>query len=1071
MKEEECLQNVIVKSKFMEKNERVQISFNRKKSQNRKKRGIFAFLLCLLSMSVMAQQKISGKVTDVTNDDPLPGVSIVIKGTTEGTVTDYDGNYSISVEKGSIIVFSFIGFDEQETMVDNQSVVNVQLKPTVEMLNEVVAIGYGSAKKSDLTGSVVSVKSEEIANKGVANLSEGLQGLAAGVQVLRTSGKPGESANVVIRGVATINNSTKPLYVVDGIMVGTDADFLNPSDIESIEVLKDASATAIYGSRGANGVIMVTTKKGSSEGSHISAKATFGVNTLSKKIDVADMNGFVAAANQMNINDGTTPNPTWADPSLLNFIDWQDEMTETTLRQQYHMTASGGTKGVQASMSVGYLKDKGVVRATNFEKLTTRANIDMEVNEFIKTGIIINYTRQNGEGGGNLYDYATLIPTMDYRDAAGNIVHEPIRHADGSWGYYREANSESTWVNKNLDNPVAAAETAEAPWFNNRALANVYLELKLFKGLTIKTVNGINYRAGGGHWYGAAHNRTLNASGIDNLSINNWSNIEYLTENFATYQNTFGSHRINLMAGFSANRRTAQNISGGAMDFPSPNIRLISLTQDPGSKRVDGGLGLESRQTSVFGRANYTLRDRYIVTATIRRDGSSNFGPGNKFGTFPSASFAWRISEENFLNIEQLSNLKLRLGWGQTGNAGYATNRYMQQVSSDRIMFYTYDYMNPTTHSPAAGIAPSVIVDENLKWETNEQTNIGVDLGLFGNALTFTFDYFQRDAKDLLLYAKVRPSTGYNNVYTNVGHIRNTGYEMLLGYQKQFNNWRLDVKLNGSKVKNEAIKIGDPIYFGSSSDNYDDILAGVEWENYSITQEGSPVGSWYGYVTDGIFQSDGEVALRPSLPGSKAGDRIYKDISGPNGEPDGQITADDKTVIGNGYPDFIYGLNINLGWKNFDFALNSYGVAGQDILSFAYANMIAPVYQPGGGMRNVAPGILENSWTSDNPTATNPRLTRTNFGLNARVSDAYVQKGDFFKIQSVQLGYTLPDVILNKVNMKSARLFFNIDNVATFTAYKYGDPEVGNNDPRATGFDAGRYPFPRTYSFGISIGL
>ncbi|TLX78267.1 TonB-dependent receptor [Labilibacter sediminis] len=1031
----------------------------------------FTILLCLMSVGAIAQTTITGNITDASNKDPLPGVTVYVKGLTGGTISDFNGNYSLSVEKGNTIVFSFIGYDNYEVLLADQSIINVELQPSVELLDEVVAIGYGSAKKSDLTGSVVSVKSEQVANKSVANLSEGLQGMASGVQVVRTSGKPGESANVVIRGVATINNSTKPLYVVDGIMVGSNADFLNPSDIESIEVLKDASATAIYGSRGANGVIMVTTKKGSSDGSFISAKATFGVNTLSGKIDVADMAGFTAVANQMNINDGTTPNPTWSDPSKLNYIDWQDEMTETTLRQQYHMTASGGSESVQASMSVGYLNDKGVIKGSDYTKITSRSNIDMKVNDFIKTGISLIYTREEGEGNGNLYDYAALVPTMDYRDATGNIVHEPVQHPDGTWGYFHEANSSSTYVNKNLDNPVAVAETAEGPWFKNRTLANAYLEITLLEGLTIKTINGVNYNAGGGHWYGARHNRTINASGIDNFSVNNWSNIEYLTENFVTYNNTFGSSRVNLMAGFSANQRKGQTIRGGASDFPSPNIRQIDLTQDPGSEHVSGGLNLESRQSSLFGRANYTYKDRYIATATIRRDGSSNFGPGNRFGTFPSASVAWRITEEDFINIEQLSNLKLRLGWGQTGNSGYATNRYKQQVSSDRIMFYTYDYANPTTHSPAAGIAPSVIVDENLKWETNEQTNIGIDLGLFDNSITLAFDYFKRDAKDLLLYSKVRPSTGYNNVYTNTGQIRNTGFEILLGYQKRFGDWMVDVKLNGSKIKNEAIKIGDPIYFGSSDDNYDDILEGMEWENYSVTQEGYAVGSWYGYQTDGIFQSDGETQLRPSLPGSKAGDRIYKDISGPNGEPDGQITADDKTIIGNGQPDFTYGVNVNLGWKNFDFALNAHGVAGQDVLSFAYANMIAPVYQPGGGMRNVSPDILENSWTPQNTSASNPRLTRTNFALNARVSDAYIQKGDFFKIQSIQFGYTIPNSVLSKVKMKSARLSFSVDNVATFSSYKFGDPEVGNSDPRATGFDAGRYPFPRVYSFGVSVGI
>ncbi|TLX74712.1 TonB-dependent receptor [Labilibacter sediminis] len=1042
------------------------------------KHALGLLLLFLMTLPGYAQsQTVTGSVTD-PGGNPLPGVNVFEQSNPQnGVITNVDGIYSISIEDSNTkLTFRYIGYSTQDVSVEGQSTLNVVLQEESIGLDEVVAIGYGSVKKSDLTGSVASVNTDQVANKSVANISEGLQGLASGVQVIRSSGQPGASANVVIRGIGTVNNSTKPLYVVDGIMVGSDADFLNPSDIESIEILKDASATAIYGSRGANGVIMIVTKKGTKGGSNISVKATYGINTLGDKIDVSNMEGFVAAANQMNINDGTVPNPTWADPSLLNYIDWQDEMTETTLRQEYHLTATGGSEAVQASMSVGYLDDKGVIKGNDYTKLTTRANIDMKVNDFIKTGISIIYTRQDGEGGGNLYDYAALIPTMDYRDAAGNIVHEPVQHPDGTWGYFHEATAASLYVNKDLDNPVAAAMTTEAPWFNNRALANAYLEIELFDGFTIKTVNGINYNAGGGHWYGARHNRTLNNrvdgfTPVDGFNLNNWSSIEYLTENFATYSKTFGAHRLNLMAGFSANQSKSQNVSGGANDFPSPNMRQIGLTQDPGSKTVNGGLGLETRQSSVFGRVNYTLKDRYIVTGTLRRDGSSNFGPGNKYGTFPSASLAWRISEESFMDFDFLSNLKLRLGWGQTGNAGYPTNRYMEQMSSDRVMFYTYDNNNPTAHSPAGGLAASVIVDENLKWETNEQTNVGIDLGVLGNAVTMTFDYFRRDAKDLLLYRKVRPSTGYNDVYTNAGQIRNSGFELSLGYQKTFGDWNVDFKVNGAKIKNEAIDVGDPILFGSPSDGYDDIVEGNNWNEYSITQNGMPIGSWYGYVTDGIFQSDAEAELRPAIANSKAGDRIYKDISGPNGVPDGEITADDKTVIGDGHPDLTYGVNINVGWKNFDFALNGHGMAGMDILSYAYANMIAPVQQPGGGMRNIAPHILGDSWTPENTTAKNPRLTRTNLSINSRISDAYIQKGDFFKVQSLQFGYTLPQSILSKVKMKSARVFFNMDNVATFTSYKYGDPEVGNSNALATGFDAGRYPFPRIYSFGINIGL
>lgn len=1031
------------------------------------KKLLIMFLSAIITLSVYAQEtSVKGVVTSADDGLPLPGVTVVVKGTMNGTVTNVDGYYELKVTDDAVISYSFVGMKIQDVTIEGRSEINVALETDAYGIDEVIAIGYGSVKKSDVTGSVVAVNVEQMASKNATNLSEGLQGMAAGVQVLRTSGKPGASANVVIRGVATINNSTKPLYVVDGIMVGTDANFLNPNDIASIEILKDASATAIYGSRGANGVIMIATKGGEAGKSTLNVKVDFGFQTPGNQIEVANMAGFTKVANQVGINDGKAPNPDWADPSKLNYIDWQDEMTESSLRQQYYISSTGGSEDLKASFSIGYLKDKGVIRATEFKRLTARTKVEYNISDFIKTGLNMAYTREDGHGGGNLYNYAVTLPTMDHNDGSG-LMHVPVQYPDGTWGTYQKDET-SVYIGKGQDNPVAQAETAENPWFNNRIIANAFIEIELAKGLTFKSVNGLNYSGNGGHYYAARHLRTANAEGIDRFGLNNSSSLEYLTENYFTYNNTFGAHRINAMAGFSANKRKSQRVSATAQDFPTSNIRNIDLTQDAASISGAGLLGLESRQESYFARLNYTAFDRYILTATVRRDGSSNFGPENKYGTFPSASLAWRISEESFMqDVDAISNLKLRLGWGQTGNAGYATNRYADQLSSEKVRYFFYDYENPDTYMVAPGLAQAIEVDQNLKWETNEQINVGLDFSIMDNSLMFTLDWFQRDAKDLLLYKKIRPSTGFENVYTNAGHIQNKGIELSATYQKSFGDWSINAQLNGSHINSKTIDIGDDIFYEEG------IQTGLHWENYSITRNGYPVGSYFGYTTDGIFQNQSEIdALNATAPEGvyqtavQPGDYKYVDING-----DKKIDSDDRDVIGDGYASLVYGFNLNVGYKNFDFSMNANGVVGQDILSYAYMNL-GSAKSPTGGMRNVSQEYADGFWNGEGTSNEFVRPTQLDANHNTQVSDAFILKGDFFKIQNMQIGYTFSSNTLENVKVSSARVYLSMNNVATFSSYKnVGDPEVGNTDPRQTGFDGGRYPFPRIYTLGLSIGF
>lgn len=527
-------------------------------------------------------------------------------------------------------------------------------------------------------------------------------------------------------------------------------------------------------------------------------------------------------------------------------------------------------------------------------------------------------------------------------------------------------------------------------------------------------------------------------------------------------------HRVSAMAGFSVSDTDGVWLNTSASDFPADNIRQISLTNDPSSKTTNGGRDLKTRYQSYFGRLTYSLNDRYILTATVRRDGSSNFGSGNRYGTFPSASLAWRLSEENFIkNLNLFSNLKIRAGWGQTGNAGSATSLSVPQLSSLNCMYYM---MIGGSMTNGAGIAQQKEIDTNLKWETNEQTNIGLDMAFMNNELSFSVDYFIRNSKDLLIYRQIRPSTGFTSVYTNAGHIRNKGFEISAAWNKSFGDWNVGVRVNGSTLKNEAVEVGDPIFYKNNSSG--GTQDGDDWDNHSITQNGYAVGSYYGWKVAGIFQNQQEIdALNAQSPTGKyqdgdtaPGDFKYIDLNG-----DGQITDEDRTVIGNGFPTLSYGLNLTASYKNFDFSMNMYGVAGMDIYSYSAARLTS-MYGPDGGYQNVLAEYVKNAWTLENPNGKYPRITKGDHNKNHRASDAFIKKGDYLKISNIQVGYTFPKNLIKHAKMENARVFVSADNILTLSSYnKWGDPEVGSNRVLLTGFDGGRYPFPLSISFGASV--
>jgi TonB-linked SusC/RagA family outer membrane protein len=906
--------------------------------------------------------------------------------------------------------------------------------------------------------------------------------------VSRNSGSPSGDVTIRIRGVATINGSADPLYVVDGVQVGTSIDFLNPNDVENIEILKDASATAIYGARGANGVIMITTKQGQRGRARITASANFTSQVLNGRMDVLDANEFTAAAREAVKNDGTQLTQlAWGEQyaGKLNTIDWQDVMTRTSLQQNYNVSAQGGSDNTQAALSIGYTKNEGIVVFSDYERLTGRASVRTSVKDFMTLGGSLNFMRSSSGGGNNIRVYAQAPPTMDQLEgnvAGGALVHVPIQYADGTWGhYFPEGNGD---VNKGQDNMYAAAAISSKYRMSSshNVMASGDIELKLLKGLTFKTI--VSYRLGAydGPSFTEQNPRIFDSSRANSFSINQNQTQNRELESYFSYHFEKNIHRLDLVAGYSASRYRRSWVSASASSFPANNLREVALTSDQGSRVGNGGIDIESRFVSYYGRAMYSLMDRYLLTGTVRRDGSSNFGAGNRWGIFASGSLAWRISEESFFKNndwlnQNVSNLKLRLGWGQTGNSGGATNQAVPQLSSNEILMYFFDAQRKYVAGP--GVAQLNIIDTNLKWETNEQTNIGLDFGFLNNSLNFTAEYYIRDARDILLWRQIRPSTGFSSIYTNAGHIRNQGFEFTANYNKRIGDWSFSGTLTATTLKNKAVDVGDPIMSSTGASD------GDYWNNWSLTQNGYPVASYYGWEVEGIIQSQQEIDALNAIAvekgyasyqegSTKPGDFKYKDqptIDTNNDgilEPDGTIDDNDRVVLGHGYPKLTYGLNLTASYKKWDFNINMYGVSGITILSYAKAKLTT-MYGPDGGYQNVAREYVANAWSPSNTDAIYPLITKTNANHNNQVSSAFLENGDYLRISNIQVGYTFDKQLISKLKLDNLRITANIQNPLTISAYnKWGDPEIGDGTILRNGFDGGRYPMPISFSLGLN---
>ena len=1092
------------------------------------------FLLCLFPMGALAQSLVKGTVNDEAGE-PIIGATVKVQGTNTGAITDFNGNFQIQAASNATLNISYVGYVPQSVKVAGKTNITVVLKEDAQMLNDVVVVGYGTMKKSDISGSVATVDQEAVMKRVPTNIGQALQGAAAGVLVSQQDGSPDGKAAIRIRGVGTIHGDASPLYVVDGVMVGHSADFVNPSDIERIEILKDASATAIYGSEGANGVVMITTKHGQKGHTNITITADFGLQTLPYTLKVMGLSQYASAIKEAKGNDGSMfINKLWdrANMSGVNEIDWQKEMTRAALKQQYGASVNGGNDKTQYNLSFGYNNVDGLVINTNYQRFTTRANVSTKVNKYLEVGGDINYTHSESHGsnasmGNNqnlssLRDFASMTPTLDYydqNDASKQLVNVNLKNADGTYGagYLMTPNG---WEGNTsiAANPYATqmenAERARNGYDRIQTTAFIdltFLDIKHHK-LDVRSQGTMTYWGNNSSDYTGGRTRYNNIggqmtevllpSGSDQtyaFSLNNSHGYSLGIQTYLTYNLNYDIHNLTLMLGNEVSKSWGQWVSASARDFDSVWNRNLALTNDPDNKQGNGAYNSDDHNISYFARASYNLMDRYILTGTVRRDGSSNFGLGNRWGTFPSVAGAWRVSEEPFMkDLSFVNNLKVRVGWGQTGNHGGLAGKAIAALTKDggncAVVYY------PTSPGVSGAFGGNRdrqtgwfadLVDTNLKWETTEMLNFGIDFA-FLNDWDITLDYFVKNTKDLLLYQQIRPSAGFTQVYTNYGEIQNKGFEFAVGYHHQFTkDFSFNARVTGSTIKNKVVKMGDPLYNTASGNSgasaYDGSQVGAidgngDWDRHSICMEGEAVGSFFGYVTDGIIKDQADLEaykakLRNPEDGSlndemtkvdsdhplAVGDMKFKDLNG-----DGKIDTNDRRILGNGFPALNFGINLGATYKDWDFSLYMYGVLGQDILSYSAMKMSS--------MRQLddqcTPNILTEAYDQAfrNGSGSLPRLSIIDSNRNYRVSDLWVKNGDFLRISNLQVGYTLPKNIANMLSIQKARVYVGVNNLLTISGYnKYGDPECGVGSVLYTGLDTGRYPQPRTFMAGVNV--
>lgn len=1033
-------------------------------------------IISLLSVAGLYAQSVRGISGTVTSEgEPLIGASVVEKGTTNGTLTDVDGKFTLSVKENATIEVSYIGFTSKTFAVGQQTVFNVELKEEANVLNEVVAIGYGVQKKKLNTGATLQVKGDEVAKLNTTNPLQALQGQAPGVQISSTSGQPGADMKVTIRGLGTVGNSG-PLYIIDGIE--GDISVLNAADIQSIDVLKDAASAAIYGAQAANGVILVTTKQGSKGKGQVSFDAYYGVQNVARKAKMLNANEYMAIMNEQALNSGSALFDFDSMGTLAN-TNWINQMFKDDAKtENYSLNVNGGSEASVYALSLNYTSQEGIVGGkdvSNYERYGFRINTEHKLyKEVLKVGqhLNFNYIKNRGISVGNQYNntlrgaFTTSPLSPVYSD--NNIYDSPYNDTSNSPWYNGDGNPYGLMMtNSNNKND------------SQRLMADIYAELEPIKNLKLKSVFGINYYASEYRSFEPFYQFSVYTYNKNNTTtLQNMSKGHTLTwTNTAGYDFTLADdHAINALVGMEATRYQGTFLSGSNwnllsqfndfshayLDNTTGQAHLDSDGNIVETRSVGGRPEHDYRRVSYFGRVGYNYKEKYMFNATLRADGSSKFAKGNRWGYFPSFSAGWVITNEDFMQsiVESrtLDFLKLRLSWGQVGNQNIDDDQYLAPIntstgytSSDPAAYYNFG----TNKTNTAGAYPSRLSNESVKWETSEQLNIGFDAYMLRNRLGINADFYTKKTKDWLVVAPILATAGAGAPYINGGDVKNTGIELGLTWRDNIGQVNYNIGVNGSYNKNKVgnIPTDDGIIHGLTGMLYDNS------EEFYRAQNGYAIGYFWGYKTAGVFQSEEDIEAWKAAGNGilqadvKPGDVKYVDL-----DKNGKIDATDKTDLGNGMPDFSFGFNIGFEYKGFDFNLNANGVMGNKIVQ-SYRNHTNK-------QANYTTAIL-NRWTGEGTSNKIPRVTETN--INWQFSDLYLQDGDFLRISNISIGYDFAKLI-NLKCISQCRLYASVQNAFTFTKYDGMDPEIGyGTSGWVSGIDLGYYPRPRTYLFGVNL--
>ena len=1055
--------------------------------------------------AVQQTKKVSGVVQDAMG--PVIGASVKVKDTNTGVATDFDGKFTLSVKPGATLVISYIGYITKEVKVGNQTSLTINLEEDKKLLDEVVVVGYGTMKKSDISGASATMGEEKIKGSVITSLDQSFQGRVSGVSAVQTSGAPGSSSAIRVRGTATINANADPLYVIDGVIVQTGgksgADYglgdalgngtnstisplstIDPADIVSMEILKDASATAIYGAQGANGVVLITTKRGKAGEAKFTYNGMMAVNRQTKRLDMLNLRDYASYVGDFVNYGETTQTPALSDQSLLGKgTNWQDAIFQTAIQHSHQVSAQGGTDKVQYYVSGSYMNQEGTIIGSEFDRLSLRVNLDAQLKSWLKMGINASYSDTNdnlklADSDEGLINYSLTTPPSI-----------PIYNIDGSYSSV----SQEGFTNPN---PIAMAMMDEILLNRQKLNGNIFFEVTPIKNLVWHTELGYDLNWSKGETYSpmvnlGTWNRNSNESRIQNNKSTFWQ-----LKNYITYSRAFGKHNVTAMLGQECWESKYEYSSIFNTGLPSDEVHNPAL--GTGTPQINHGFG-SSSMASFFTRWTYSYDSRYNATYTYRRDGSSNFGPENRWAGFHSFAASWRFTEEEFMKSldKIISNGKLRLGWGQTGNAnigGYKWGSPLSKMETDLGSSYR----------------PSQIANTSVRWESQEQFNVGLDLGFLNDRINLTVDWYRKESKDMLMQLQLPSYMGTSGnassalaaPYGNYGTIRNSGVEISLNTHPLVGKFEWDSDFQISFNKNKLISLSD----GSSTAQ---IIGYGQWSDVvSLTREGESLFNFYGYVCDGIYQSleDIETSAKPEKYPSNGvfsksstvyvGDIKYKDLNG-----DGVINENDRTNIGSPLPKFTFGWTNTFRYKNFDLSVFVNGSYGNKVFNYmkmklshmnsTWTNQLEEVT----GRAVLAPidankdysagvdrgdGVLIYHWYDDitnvkiaNPDATLPRASISDPNDNDRISDRYIENGSYLRLKNLTFGYTFPKKIIKNWGLESLRLYANIQNLFTITDYSGYDPEIGVSTASANvmGLDNGRYPSPTTYSFGLNVSF